>query len=198
MGIKLRDQEPVLLCIDLQRGFAVAENGPGPEENHWGGARNNPDAEKTCARAMTAWRNLGLPILHVQQASTDPASPLHPSRPGFAFQAGTSPLPGEPVIRKSVNSAFIGTDLSPRLDKLNTSHLVICGLTTDHCVSTTTRMAANLGYTTTLLSDATATFARQSPTGETHSAETIHTIHLTSLNGEFATVQTCAQLLERL
>ena len=96
----------------------------------------------------------------------------------------------EPVIRKNVNSAFIGTNLKEQIDKAGVTQLVIVGLTTDHCVSTTTRMAGNFGYQTFLVSDATATFNKKGMRGENYSAELIHETALASLNNEFATVVT--------
>jgi nicotinamidase-related amidase len=92
------------------------------------------------------------------------------------------------VIFKDVNSSFIGTDLEERLRKQGASMVVIVGITTDHCVSTTTRMAGNLGFTTYIVSDATATFERRGPDGKHYSAQQMHDTALASLNGEFAAV----------
>ena len=102
------------------------------------------------------------------------------------------------IIKKKVNSAFIGTDLKEQLDSLKIKKLVIVGLTTDHCISTTTRMAGNLGFDTFLVSDATATFNKKGLDGQVYSAELIHATALASLNDEFATIVTTVFLKQNV
>jgi len=186
--MKLREQNTALLLIDLQKGF--------DEEEHWGGNRNNRDAEEKSSKLLYMWRKLGLPVFHVIHSSQDPISKLHESHPGFEIKDEVKPIDGEPVIKKDVNSAFIGTDLKERLDTQGINKLVIVGLTTNHCISTTTRMAGNMGFDTILISDATATFDRIGVNGEKFSAEVIHQTTLASLNKEFAKVITTKELLE--
>jgi nicotinamidase-related amidase len=176
----LEPERPALILVDLQIGFAHIA--------YWGGQRNNPDAELRASELLKIWRDNGLPVFHVQHCSTNPNSPLHESNPGNQFNPLTMPVDGEPVIKKNVNSAFIGTDLQARLDDAGIKTLVIVGLTTDHCISTTTRMAGNLGYNTFLVSDATATFNKKGIGGQNYPAELIHETALASLNEEFATV----------
>jgi len=190
MNSKFSDKNPALLLIDIQRGFL--------EEEFWGGNRNNKDAEIICGKILQKWRALKLPLFHIRHSSANPASPLHQSRTGFEFNEQVMPLSDEPVITKQVNSAFIGTDLKARLDKLNINTLVIIGLTTNHCVSTTVRMAGNYGYDTYLIVDATATFDRNGIKGEKYDAETIHLTSLASLNEEFATIWNYDKLMIEL
>jgi len=173
---------PALILIDIQKGFEDVE--------YWGGGRNNPDAELRASELLRLWRNNGFPIFHVQHCSTIPTSPLHETHAGNQFNDLVAPTEREPVIKKSVNSAFIGTDLQAQLDNAKITTLVIAGLTTDHCISTTARMAGNLGYETFLVAAATATFNKKGIDGQIFPAELIHQTALASLDKEFATVIT--------
>jgi nicotinamidase-related amidase len=144
--------------------------------------------EARACEVLMAWRAASRPVVHVRHMSTDPSSPLRPGQPGNAFKPGTAPLAGEAVIEKRVNSAFIGTSLETDLRRAGCRGLTIVGLTTNHCISTTARMAGNLGFPTWVVSDATATFDRVGHDGIHHRAEEIHAIALSDLHGEFATV----------
>jgi len=181
MSISKSDR-PALILIDIQKGFDDTE--------YWGGERNNPNAEIKASELLNIWRENNLPIYHIKHCSSISTSLLHETNAGNEFKDLVSPIEGEPIIKKNVNSAFIGTDLKERLDMAKIRKLVIVGLTTDHCVSTTTRMAGNLGYETYLVSDATATFNKKGVDGQNYPAELIHETALASLNEEFATVVT--------
>jgi nicotinamidase-related amidase len=167
-----------LLVIDVQQGFDAPS---------WG-RRNNPQLEQRVADLLRVWRGTRRPVVHVRHMSTDPSSPLRPGQPGTTFKPETAPVAGEAVIEKSVNSAFIGTSLEIDLRRAGCRGLIIVGLTTNHCVSTTARTAGNLGFVTSVVSDATATFDRVGPDGIEYRAELIHAMALSDLHGEFATV----------
>ncbi|MEM9672991.1 MAG: cysteine hydrolase family protein [Cyclobacteriaceae bacterium] len=180
--------QSVLLLIDVQQGM---------DDPYWG-ARNNPEAEQRITQLLVAWRARKWPVIHVQHHSTNPESPLRPNQPGCEFKLEAQPLSGETVFTKTVNSAFIGTKLEEYLRERGWHNLTIVGLTTDHCVSTTTRMAGNLGFDVQLVGDATATFERRGLDGELISASEMHRIHLASLHGEFCTVISADDLLAHL
>ena len=186
--LSLEPHPTTLLVVDLQQGF----DAPG-----WG-RRNNPNLELRASELLRAWRGAGRPVVHVRHMSTDPSSPLRPGQPGNEFKPETAPIAGEAVIEKRVNSAFIGTSLETDLRRAGCRGLIIVGLTTNHCVSTTARMAGNLGFVTWVVSDATATFDRVGPDGVEHPAEQIHAIALSDLHGEFATVVDTVAVLAAL
>jgi nicotinamidase-related amidase len=170
--------DAALLIVDVQKGF---------DDPFWG-RRNNPHLEERLGALLEAWRASGRTVLHARHMSTDPNSPLRPGQPGNDFMREAEPLPGEPIFEKRVNSCFIGTALEADLRRNGHGALVIAGLTTNHCVSTTARMAGNLGFVTWVVADATATFDRVGPDGVVHTAEQIQAVALSDLHGEFATV----------
>lgn len=188
--MNLNKENIALLLIDIQKGFE--------DETYWGGNRNNKNAEINCSIILKKWRELKLPLFHIIHSSDNPASKLHESHPGFEIHDLVKPLANEPVIIKRVNSAFIGTNLEELLKNKGISQLVIVGLTTNHCISTSTRMSGNLGFDTILVADATATFDRKGLNGEVFPSELIHQTTLASLNKEFAEVINTQELINTL
>jgi nicotinamidase-related amidase len=176
---------PALVLVDIQKGF----NDP-----FWG-ARSNRRFEENVIALLRHWRAEGAHVSHVQHVSRDKLSPLRPHQAGVEFMEFAIPRPNERVFQKSVNSAFIGTSLEGSLRSAGIDRLLFAGLTTDHCVSTSVRMAANLGFQVEIASDAAATFDRQGQDGTYYSADLIHNVSLASLNGEFAAVRTTDELL---
>ncbi|KAL4882359.1 Isochorismatase-like protein [Aspergillus karnatakaensis] len=207
-----------LLLIDNQKAFGLTSPST---PCHWGTARSNPSLEANLTALITAFRaakakapSSSLEVIHVFHSSILPDSALHPSaNNGINIQ----PLPfaapladdSETVFWKSVNSAFIGTGLESYLRARGIRQLIVAGITTDHCVSTSVRMAANLKVVDrfpegepalrddgtqeggvvvdkgriVLVGDATATWAKGG-----FDAETVHAVTLASLDEEFVDV----------
>jgi nicotinamidase-related amidase len=181
---------PALILIDIQKGF--------DHWDFWGGQRNNLQAEKNMQTILAYWRQQNAPVFHVKHCSVNPKSLLAEGQPGNDFKDMVLPLANEPVIKKQVNSAFIGTSLKKQLEQKGIKSLVVIGLTTDHCVSTTARMAGNFGFETFVISDATATFNKTGYNGQFFDAELIHQTALASLHNEFASVLTTQSFLEQI
>ena len=183
-------KNPALLLVDIQKAFL--------EKDYPGLIRNNEHAEFICGKILKKWRTLDLPIIHVRHSSTNPESKLHKSRPGFEFNDYVTPLETEMVLTKEVNSAFIGTNLENILIKSHIDTLVIVGMTTNHCISTTVRMSGNLAFDTYLISDSTACYNTKGLNGEIIDCNTIYNSALASLQEEFATVIDSKELFDIL
>ena len=187
--------QAALLIIDVQKGF----------DNPTLGRRNNPQAEANIVRLLTCWRVQGWPIIHVWHHVTTPTPPsasFVPTLNASSHLTGTvckdlvRPLSGEAIITKQTHSAFIGTNLESFLRQQQITTLVITGLTSNHCIETTTRMAGDLGFRGYFVADATATFDRTGPNGVLYRAEMIQEMTQANLHEEFAQVVTTDQLLQ--
>lgn len=183
-------KNPALIIIDVQKAFL--------EKDYPGIKRNNTNAELVCGNILNKWRKNDLNVIHVRHSSTNPESKLHKSKPGFEFNDYVKPKNNEIVLTKNVNSAFIGTGLDEILKNLNINTLVIVGMTTNHCISTTVRMAGNLGYETFLISDSTACYDTKGLDGKEIDCEIIYEASIASLSGEFAEIISSRELFELL
>lgn len=214
-----------LVLIDNQAAFK--------HPTHWGPSRSNPAFEQNISALLEAFRTARqrssspIYIIHIFHSSVSPDSKLHSSnidgiKPlDFAVPATDG---SEPVFWKSVNSSFIGTGLESFLREHSVRQVFFAGLTTDHCVSTTTRMAANLHVVDKILdhgkeTDKVAVNSEGSlPEGVSiehgrvvlvadatatfakggFDAETVHAVSVASLSEEFADIFTTRDVVEAL
>jgi nicotinamidase-related amidase len=177
----------VLLPIDMQRGF---------DDPKWP-PRWNKAVDANGLALLARWRETGRPIIHVRHDSIVKGSTLHPESPGNRFRPGFEPLDEESLVTKSVNSAFIGTDLDLRLKRLGARHVVAFGISTDMCVSTTVRTGANMGWDMVLVDDASDCFELPDGKGGTIAAEAVQAAHVATLGFEFCKVLSTGDLLGR-
>ena len=180
-------RQEALILIDWQQGF--------DDHDYWGGNRNNPNAETNGLALLDQWRHRDFLIFNCVHDSQDPDSLLRLDKAGGRLINGFEPKETEPLIVKSVNSCFIGTDLEAQLRRAKINDLLICGLTTNHCVSTTARMAGNLGFKVRLVGDACATFDRKSADGTIYPADLVHDVSLANIHNEFCVVTNTSDVL---
>ena len=97
------------------------------------------------------------------------------------------PLPGEHVLRKTTIGAFASTNIDSLLRALGAEQLWMCGVSTNMCVETTAREAADRGYLVTLVEDAC---------GTTH--EDLHQVTMRNFQRLFGRVRSTGQSLQEL
>lgn len=179
---------PTLIIIDMQNCMASPE----------AGARNNPQAETNIASLLAAWRAARAPVVHIRHISRNPGSGFAPGQPGAAFQPAFAPRPGEHVVEKNVPDAFINTGLERWLRIRGIEELVIVGVSTNISVEDSARSAGNLGFATTVVSDATFAFAKRDHAGIQRSPDEVHAMSLSNLDGEYAAIADTRSLLASL
>lgn len=170
-----------LLVIDVQMALA--------DEDAAGTERSCPAAESNIAALLEAFRTSGENVIHIHHHGTEPDDPFHPDAPGAAVQPFAAPMDGEPVITKTGSSGFVGTSLQKVLHEAGIERVVLCGATANHCVESTTRSAADLGFRPVYAADAVWTYGLTGPDGTSHSASQVHSVSMATLDGEIATVR---------
>ena len=181
-------ESTALLVIDLQRGLESPSHGP----------RNNPDCETNVAALIQTWREKRQPVVFVRHDSSRPDSLLRPGQPGNDFHPVVD---GEPdlLVAKQTSSAFQGDpDLHAWLQERQVQRVAICGVQTNYCCESTARAAADLGYDTLFVIDATYTFDLTALDGGTIPATELARVTASTLHGEIADVVTTADLLSSL
>ncbi|MEJ2004064.1 MAG: cysteine hydrolase family protein [Cyclobacteriaceae bacterium] len=182
----MNTDKSVFLLIDVQKGL--------DHSTYYGDARSNPGAEKNMQLLLNNWRERKWPVIHIKHNSENPDSPLFPGKEGNEIKDEVKPLQHELIFEKKVNSAFIGTGLEDELKSLGIGSLVLAVLTVEHCVSSTARMASDLGFEVTVVADATAAFTKVNAAGKIFNADDVHEISLAALENEFARILNTDQI----
>ena len=154
------------------------------------------DVEAAIGRAaevLTRARAAGARIVHVAHAGA-PGEMFDRTAPRGAFVADLAPLPGEAVVEKTAPSAFTHTNLAEVLDAGGRRPLVVMGAMTHMCVSSTLRVAAELGHGSCVVADACATRDLPGPNGDVVPADQVHAANLAALGDRFARVVHANQL----
>jgi nicotinamidase-related amidase len=169
-----------LVLIDLQKAI---------DDPSWG-ERNHPHAEARARRMLMLWRLLRWPFFHIRHDSKDPDSTYRPNQPLHEFKTETAPLPGDIVLGKTTCNAFASTDLAERMRELQVARVFVCGVITNNSVESTVRAGGDLGFSMYLVEDACFTFGKGRWT-----AQDVHDMTLSNLEGEYATITTSARVV---
>ena len=132
--------DTVLLVIDMQKLWV--------EEEGWL-TINLLDVVTAVAVAITSAREGGLPTVFVKDISSDYASADQ-----LGFPEVIEPQTGETVVSKTKSSAFDETGLKQILDTQGITRLLVCGISSGACVSSTVNAARELGYEIVIVADA--------------------------------------------
>jgi nicotinamidase-related amidase len=144
-----QNMKKALLLVDIQNDYFP------------GGRMDLAGMEAAAAQArglLTAFRQRQWPTYHIQHVSLREGAPFFlPKTSGVEFHVSIAPRPGETVIEKHFPNSFRETGLKEILEAAGIAELVICGAMSHMCIDATTRAAADLGFTCTVIHDACAT-----------------------------------------
>jgi nicotinamidase-related amidase len=175
-----------LIVIDVQESFRQREN--------WARV-STPDIAERAGRLVDIARAAGDLVVWVLHTEPGTGNVFDVDSGFVRLMDGLKPEPGEPVITKTSRNAFTTTNLQQILTERGIRELVVCGIQTEQCCETTTRVAADLGYDVVFVTEATATFPIRHRDGdrELGVAEIVERTEY-ALAGRFATISTIAEL----
>jgi nicotinamidase-related amidase len=175
-----------LLVIDVQESFRRREN--------WARV-STPDIVAKAAALVDIARRAGDLVVWVLHSEPGTGNPFDPASGYVRLMDGLEPAAGEPTLTKTSRNAFTTTNLQQILTEQGIRELVICGIQTEQCCETTARVAADLGFDVTYVTEATATFPirHRSGVGELGVEDIIERTEY-ALAGRFATISTIAEL----
>ena len=137
-----------LLVIDIQDSFKMS-----PER--WA-SRSNPHFEEKTAELIATFREAELPIFFIVHNDTDPG--FRSGDPEVRLMSFIERRDSDLLLVKTTRNAFTSTDLEQRLDAIGVEKVAVCGISTEQCCETTTRVANDLGYDVDFVTEATCTF----------------------------------------
>ena len=178
-----------LLIVDIQNDYF-----PGGRMELVGSV----DASKNAGDLLSAFREKGLPVFHLQHISSRPGAAFFlPNTPGAEIQGNVAPFKERSLSGRIFQTAFRGTNLLERLKESEVTRLVVAGMMTHMCIDTTVRAAFDLGFQCELAHDACATKAL-SFGSETIPARQVHLSFVSALQGVFASVSSTREIIAKL
>jgi nicotinamidase-related amidase len=190
-----------LLVIDVQESFRQGPLWP---------AISNPAIADDVARLVHGARANGDLVVWVLHSEPGSGTAFDPASGHVRYIHPLKPQAGEPQLTKTSHNAFTTTNLQQTLTRQGITEVLVCGIRTEQCCETTARVASDLGYRVTFVTEATATGPiahRDAPSGQTAeqlladprtlSASAVIERTEYALAGRFATIATIAEAVGR-
>lgn len=175
-----------LLVIDFQKEYFEGGKMPIPE--------GRPALDQ--ARQLIAFADRsGIKVFHIQHVGANGGPLFAADGASVAFHQDILPQPHQEQVRKTTASSFASTDLHARLQGQGIKTLIICGLMTHMCVSTTARDARPLGYQVIVAADACATRDIEAWDGGIVGHAELHRAALTEISDSFGEILRTADIL---
>jgi nicotinamidase-related amidase len=150
-----------LLVIDVQESFRQGPLWP---------AISNPGIAGDVARLVDGARANGDLVVWVLHSEPGSGTTFDPGSGHVRYIGPLTPGAGEPQLTKTSHNAFTTTNLQQLLTQRGITEVIVCGIRTEQCCETTARVASDLGYEVTFVTEATATSPiahRNAPAGQT-------------------------------
>jgi len=164
--------ETALLCIDVQNYGMVQSDDP-DEHARWEPfhSRMRQTLIPNLQAMQTRFRRNGIDVIHarigclLEDGRDRSLSQKLPGWNNLLMPTSTeasqiipelAPAPGEIVVTKTTDSALTGTNLRLVLNNMGIRNLVVAGVYTDQCVSSTIRSLADESFFVILLEDCCA------------------------------------------
>jgi nicotinamidase-related amidase len=139
-----------LIVIDVQESFR--------QQPAWAQTAN-PDIVEKVNRLVDHARSQGDAVIWVLHAEPGSGGAFDPASGHVRLIDGLQPGDSEPTIIKRSHNAFTTTNLQQLLTLRGIRDVIICGIRTEQCCETTARVASDLGYDVTFVTEATTTNA---------------------------------------
>jgi nicotinamidase-related amidase len=188
--VRLRAEGTALVVVDMQyndasidQGFGLALSRMEPGSMDYFNQRNENVVVPGIARLIAAFRQRELPIIYVCVGSAYRDLRDMPARhrswirnieersgvedilwaenPAYAVRSELAPEPRDTIVRKTAFGAFTSSTIDETLRSMEIDNIVVTGIATNCCVSTTVRDAADLGYGVVLVEQCTGDYDAQ-------------------------------------
>jgi nicotinamidase-related amidase len=170
--LDLKPEETAMLCIDVQN-YGMAPKEDPSEQTRWQPFfdRMNHIVIPNIRALQDGCRARGLDVIHARIAcllEDGRDRSLSQKMPGWnnllmptsseesQIVPELAPLPGEIVVTKTTDSALTGTNLRLVLANMGIRNLLVTGIYTDQCVSSTVRSLADESFQVVVVEDCCA------------------------------------------